>query len=153
MRLENEFSLPLSPASVWDAILADIEGVVACIPGAELVEILGPTRWAGVLSAKMGPISLRFSGNVEVKELDPGERRLILSAGGEETRGRGTAKVVVTLVAESDGRDGSTVKMASDVTLTGRVAQLSRGILPKVARDLTASFAKCLSERLDEGVS
>ena len=153
MRLEDEFSLPLSPASVWDAILADIERVVSCIPGAELTEVLSPTRWAGRFSAKMGPISLRFSGNVEVEELDLAERRLVLGADGAEIRGRGTAHVVVTLVAESDGGEGSTVKMASDVTLTGRVAQLSRGMLPKVARNLTASFARCLSERLKEGAS
>ncbi len=147
MRLEDEFSVPLSPGSVWDEILGDIEGVVSCIPGAELTQTLGPGSWEGTVTAKMGPISLGFAGNVEVEELNQAERRLILRAGGSEVRGRGTAQVVVTLIAESDGGGGSLVKMGSDVTLTGRAAQMSRGMLPKVARDLTVRVARCLAER------
>jgi len=132
-------------------MLGDLEGVVSCIPGAELTETLAPGSWVGRFAAKMGPISLGFSGNVQVEELDQVAHRLILRAGGREVRGRGTAQVVVTLVAESDGEGGSIVKMMSDVTLTGRAAQVSRGMLPKVARDLTAGFARRLSERFAGG--
>lgn len=151
MRLEDEFSVPLSPEAVWDKILGDLEGVVSCIPGAELTETLGPGSWAGTFTAKMGPVSLGFAGNVEVEELNRAEHRLILKAGGREVRGRGTAQVAVTLVAESDGGGGSLVKMTSDVTLTGRAAQVSRGILPKVARDLTGRFARCLADHFGGG--
>ena len=151
MKLEDEFPVPLSPESLWGTILGDLEGIVSCIPGAELTEALTPTSWTGNFAAKMGPISLGFSGKAQVEELNDAERRLILRADGNEVRGRGTAQVVVTLVAESDGEGGSIVKMASDVTLTGRAAQVSRGMLPKVARDLTGRFARCLAERFKEG--
>jgi carbon monoxide dehydrogenase subunit G len=38
----------------------------------------------------------------------------------------------------------TTVRLATDVTLTGAVAQLSRGLLPEVSKKHTQQFAECL---------
>jgi hypothetical protein len=40
------------------------------------------------------------------------------------------------------------VKMQADISLTGTVAQLSRGLLPDVSARLTNQFADCLRDHL-----
>jgi hypothetical protein len=67
-----------------------------------------------------------------------------------EQRGKGAASASVTSWLEP-GDDGSTrVNLKADVTLSGAVAQLSRGLLPEVSRKLTAQFAECLRSSMGE---
>jgi hypothetical protein len=39
--------------------------------------------------------------------------------------------------------------MDADITLSGAAAQLSRGLLPEVSKQLTARFAECLRENIE----
>jgi hypothetical protein len=92
---------------------------------------------------KLGPVSLSFAGTVHIEERDDAGHLVVLAAKGQETKGKGAASATVASWLESRG-DGTLVKMRSDITLTGTVAQLSRGLLPDVSRRLTAEFAECL---------
>jgi hypothetical protein len=78
-----------------------------------------------------------------MEERDEQEHRVVLHARGMEQKGKGAANAVVTSWLEP-GDGVTTVKMQADITLTGTVAQLSRGLLPDVSRKLTAEFAECL---------
>jgi hypothetical protein len=67
-----------------------------------------------------------------------------------EQRGKGAANAKVTSWLEPVGTD-TTVRMTSDLTLSGAVAQLSRGLLPEVSKRLTKEFADCLEQTLSVG--
>jgi hypothetical protein len=76
-------------------------------------------------------------------ERDDVGHRVVLHAKGMEQKGKGAANAVVTSWLEPG--DGVTiVKMQADITLTGSVAQLSRGLLPDISKKLTQQFADCL---------
>jgi uncharacterized protein len=95
------------------------------------------------VSMKFGPIALSFSGTVTMDERDDEAHRVVLSAKGMEKTGKGAATAKVTSWVEP-ADDGSVVKMQSDITLSGTVAQLSRGLVPEVSKKLTQEFADCL---------
>lgn len=144
MLLENAFTVAGDEAAVW-AHLLDIERVAPCLPGAELTEVVDDRTWRGRVLVRFGPVTVNFAGTVAMTERDDLERRVTLVARGTEQRGKGTASATITAWLESGPEEGeTTVRLRSDVSLSGAVAQFSRGALPDVARSLTERFADCL---------
>lgn len=142
MLIENEFEVPAPIDRTWDYLL-DVERVAPCAPGAELTEVVDDRTWKGRMLMKLGPVSLSFSGTVTMQERDDAAHRVVLVAKGQETKGKGAASATVTSWLEDLGSD-TRVKMQADITLSGTVAQLSRGLLPDVSAKLTHRFAECL---------
>jgi len=140
--IENEFTSPAPVDHLW-AYLLDVERVAPCMPGAELTETIDDRNWKGKVLMKLGPVSLSFAGSVSMDERDDVGHRVILHAKGMEQKGKGAANAVVTSWLEP-GDGVTTVKMQADITLTGAVAQLSRGLLPDISKKLTQQFADCL---------
>ena len=148
MLIENEFQVPASVDRAWSYLL-DVERVALCAPGGDLTEVVDDDTWKGKINMKLGPIALSFAGTVTVAERDEANHRVVLKAQGQEQKGKGAANATVTSWLEPAGDDGmTTVKMQADITLTGTVAQLSRGLLPDVSARLTNQFADCLRDHL-----
>jgi carbon monoxide dehydrogenase subunit G len=146
--IENEFQVPAPMDQAW-AFLLDVERIAPCAPGAELTEVVDDHTWKGKINLKLGPIALTFAGTVTVAERDEANHRVVLKAQGQEQKGKGAANATVTSWLEPAGADGATrVKMQADISLTGTVAQLSRGLLPDVSARLTNQFADCLRDHL-----
>lgn len=149
MQIENAFVVPRPPDQLWSYLL-DVESIAPCMPGAELTDIVDERTWKGKVHMKLGPVSLSFSGTVTLEERDDEAKRVVLTAKGIESKGKGAAKASVTSWLEP-GEGETTVKMIADIQLTGAIAQLSRGLLPEVSKKLTAEFASCLQESMLAG--
>lgn len=144
MLIENEFRVTAPVDHTW-AYLLDVEKVAPCAPGAELTDVVDDRTWKGKIIMKLGPIALSFAGTVTMAERDDVAHRVVLRAQGQEVKGKGAASAAVTSWLEpGPGTGETTVKMQADITLTGTVAQLSRGLLPDVSAKLTNQFAECL---------
>jgi len=144
MLIENEFRVKAPMDHTW-AYLLDVEKVAPCAPGAELTDVVDDRTWKGKILMKLGPIALSFAGTVTMAERDDATHRVVLKAQGQEQKGKGAASAAVTSWLEpGPGNGETTVKMQADITLTGTVAQLSRGLLPDVSAKLTNQFAECL---------
>jgi uncharacterized protein len=149
MLIENEFIVAAPPAPLWDYLL-DVERIAPCLPGAELTEVVDDRNWKGKLNAKFGPVSLAFAGTVAMTDRDDSARRVVLQAKGMEQKGKGAANATVTSWLEpGPSETETTVKMTADITLTGAAAQLSRGLLPEISKQLTQQFADCLQESME----
>ena len=146
MQIENSFTVSQPVDALW-MFLLDVERVAPCMPGAELTEMVNDRTWKGKVNVKLGPVSLAFAGTVTIEERDDQAHRVVLFAKGMEQRGKGAANAKVTSWLEATGAD-TTVRMTSDLTLSGAVAQLSRGLLPEVSKRLTKDFADCLEQTL-----
>ncbi len=142
MEIKNEFEVPAPIEDVWRYLL-DVDKVAPCMPGAQLTETIDDHNWKGRVNMKFGPVALSFAGTVTMQDRDDAAHRVVLHASGMEQRGKGAANATVTSNLEPVG-DGTMVRMSADVTLTGAVAQLSRGLLPDVSAKLTQQFANCL---------
>ncbi|WP_030937780.1 SRPBCC family protein [Streptomyces sp. NRRL S-646] len=147
MELHHEFTVPVPVDDAWQTLL-DIERVAPCMPGATVEEYDGKTV-TGSVKVKVGPITVTYKGTAVFEEQDETAHRMVLSAGGRETRGQGTARATVTgTLTERDG--GTAVSVRTDLTVTGRPAQFGRGVMAEVGDRLVGQFAQCLSERIVE---
>lgn len=148
MNLENEF-IVAAPADKVYAFLLDINRVVACVPGAELSEVLDPTTFSGRLKIKVGPITVTYRGSARIVARDDASRTVTLESDGRETIGAGSTKATVHLsVVEVDG--ASRVTIATDFTVIGRVANFGRGLMEEVSKNLINQMARCIKAGLEE---
>ena len=146
MLIENEFQVPAPIDRAW-AYLLDVERVAPCAPGAELTETVDDRTWRGRVHLKLGPVAMSFAGTVTISERDDDAHRVVLAAKGQETKGKGAASATITSRLEERGTS-TIVRMQADLSLTGTVAQVSRGLIPDVSKRLTAQFAECLRESI-----
>ena len=147
MELHHEFTVPVPVDDAWQTLL-DIERIAPCMPGATVEEYDGKTV-TGSVKVKVGPITVTYKGTAVFEEQDETAHRMVLIAGGRETRGQGTARATVTgTLSERDG--GTAVSVRTDLTVTGRPAQFGRGVMAEVGDRLVGQFAQCLSERIVE---
>jgi uncharacterized protein len=145
MELNNEFRVSVPVDQAWD-VLTDLERVAPCMPGAQLQEVEGDEH-RGVVKVKVGPITAQYKGMAKFLERDEASHRAVLRAQGRDTRGQGNATATVTATLLPDG-EGTAVSIATDLQITGRVAQLGRGIINDVSARLLGEFA----ERLEADV-
>lgn len=140
MKLTHSFTAPAPAEEVWQALL-DPERVAPCLPGATLTSVDGKT-FSGEVKVKLGPVQLLYRGSGEFVEIDPVLRRAVMKAAGKDSRGNGTASAVVTFQV------GDTVEVETDLSVTGRPAQLGRGLIAEVSGKLVDQFAECLASTL-----
>jgi len=147
VQIENAFDVAAPPDRVY-AFLLDVNQVVHCMPGAELGEVVDPETFRGRVRIKVGPITVAYNGTARISEKDEGARTAVLSAEGRETTGPGSARATATMsVVESVG--GSTVKLTTDYTVAGRVANFGRGVMEDVSRRLVGEMADCIKSHLE----
>jgi carbon monoxide dehydrogenase subunit G len=148
VHLSNSFEVPVPPAQAWD-ILTDVARVAPCVPGAELTDVVDARNYAGRMQVKLGPVSLTFEGKAGFVERDDLAHTARLSASGRETRNRGSANADVHFALEPNA-DGTTVRIITDLQLSGPVAQYGRsqGIVAGVAEEMIGRFARCLRENI-----
>jgi uncharacterized protein len=145
VQLEHSFTVPVPVEQAWQALL-DPERVAPCFPGASLTEV-DESGFSGTVKVRMGPIALLYKGSGRFTTADVDARRVVLEATGKDSRGNGTAAATVTAtLAEAD--TGTRVDVVTDLTITGRPAQLGRGLVGEVGGKLLDAFAGCLATRL-----
>ena len=150
MKIEDNFRVDVPIEEAWKVLL-DLERIAPCMPGAELQEVEGE-EFRGVVKVKVGPITAQYKGVAKFSEQDESAHRAVIDAQGRDTRGQGNAKAMITATLEADG-DGTEVKISSDVTITGKVAQFGRGVMADVSSKLLGQFVECLERDVFTGGS
>lgn len=146
MKIENQFEVAAPIDEVWAAML-DVDRVAACVPGASVLEQLGPDSYRLGMKVKVGPVSMQYRGDIEFVEKDQQAHRALLSGKGKETRGHGNAEATSVLtLADLGGRTHCTVD--ADVKLSGRIAAMGQGIIKDVADRIAGQFAANLQTML-----
>src|SRR5215831_15873181 len=92
VELEKTFPVPDSSESAW-ALLQDVESVAACMPGARITERLGDGRYKGTVSVRVGPATMAFRGELEVRDVDAAARSLRLLGRGTDSTGSSGASM------------------------------------------------------------
>ena len=148
MQLVNDFLLKAPRAAVW-AALTDPATAVACMPGATLTQTLGEHAFKATVSLKVGPIKLQFAGEGELCNLSADGTYGEMRAKGSDSKGRGSFKTEMKFHVVAEGPQ-TRVKVETDLTLTGSVAQYGRGsgIVREVASQLTTDFTRNLEAKV-----
>ena len=135
MLLKNTFDVPHRIDTVWE-FFEDIPQVAACLPGAELTEVVDEDDYKGRVGVSLGPVKLRFHGTAHITERDAAAKRLVLDAEGADEKGRGQASLQVIAQLTSTGA-GTRVVLDQDLDLSGAAAQYGRGMIA----DVTSTFS------------
>jgi hypothetical protein len=143
MRLENEFVVPRPVDEAW-AVLTDVERIAPCMPGAQLTRIEG-ADYHGTVRVKVGPVIAQYAGVARFRELDRAAHRAVLEAKGKERSGRGVAAALVTAELIDEG-DRTRVRVDTDLTISGPLAQFGRGAIAEVSGRLLAQFVERLRQ-------
>jgi carbon monoxide dehydrogenase subunit G len=148
LQLEHSFSVPVGIDEAWK-ILLDVERIGPCMPGAVIDSVDGDD-FTGTVKVKLGPINLTYKGRASFVEKDEGAHRAVIDARGRDARGNGTASALVTAtLAESDG--ATTVRVNTDLDITGKPAQFGRGVMVDVGNKLIGQFANALATTIRGG--
>lgn len=148
MELVHEFTVPVGIAEAWNVLL-DVERIAPCMPGATVLDVRGD-EFTGTVKVKVGPISMTYAGDAKFVEKDEANGRVVVEAAGKETRGAGTAKATVTAGLSPSAEGVTSVRVVTDLAVTGRPAQFGRGMLQDVGGKLIGQFANRLAETLQE---
>jgi carbon monoxide dehydrogenase subunit G len=145
VQMQHQFSVPVPVDVAWKALL-DPESVAPCMPGATLTKAEG-NEFAGSVKVKLGPVTLLYKGTGTFKEVDEAARKVVIDASGKDSRGSGTAAATVTAVLKPEG-DTTAVTVDTDLKVTGKPAQLGRGLISEVGGKILNQFAANLAQRL-----
>jgi carbon monoxide dehydrogenase subunit G len=145
MQITNEFTIGIPPEQAYPLLL-DLEQVTPCLPGAELGAEKDDGSRAVKVTVKLGPMRFVYEGSVRIAEHDDEARRAVLVGQAREARGQGSAQATIAMTVEGGGA-GCKVDTVADVELTGRAAQMGRGVVEDVAKKMIADFANCLEAR------
>jgi len=146
MRLSGEVTIRAPRKKVWD-FLTDPNQIGQCAPGVEKIEMIEPLkRYRGVVSVGFGAVKARFSGDVEVTELnEPNSAKI--KAHGSAT---GSVAESVSDMRLSDGPDGSTVlNWTADVTVSGQLASLASRLMVPVSQKLAQVFYDQVKKKIE----
>ncbi len=150
MELTNEFKVPVPIEKAWE-VLTDLKVIAPCLPGAELVRVKNG-EYEGSIKVKVGPIITTYSGIATWVDRNHKTYTAILKADGKESKGTGSAAAVVHATLKPiivDDGNATKVSVTTNLSISGKVAQLGRGLLDDVSGKLLDIFAANLSNLLN----
>lgn len=148
MELENSFVVDLPPDETYDLLL-DVPRIAKCMPGATLESFEGD-EITGRVRVKLGPVAMTYSGQARIVEADRDNLRTVIEARGLERRGASEARAKVTATLRAI-ESGTQVAVVTDLNITGKPAQLGRGLMADVGRMLIGQFATALAQDIESG--
>ena len=104
-------------------------------------------EYRGIVKIKVGPITAQYKGTATFVERDDERAQGGAAGRGPRHPGQGNANATITATLTPDG-DGTAVTVATDLTVTGRVAQFGRGVMADVSAKLLGQFVDCLENKL-----
>ncbi|HEU0023636.1 MAG TPA: SRPBCC domain-containing protein [Thermoleophilaceae bacterium] len=140
VELDHRFTTSKSVDDSFAAII-DLERVVPCVEGGRVVEPIGPGSVKAEIVMKMGAMSMKFTGTVEVAEKDAGTHRAVLRVKSREAGGQGHANAEVTFQLEEGGG-----AIHTSAQITGKPASMGEGVVVGVLDALITDFTGKLGE-------
>jgi carbon monoxide dehydrogenase subunit G len=144
MEMNGSRTVPADIATTWRA-LNDPEVLKACIAGCESVERVSDHEYRMAMTARVGPVSARFTGRIVMTDVvAPTSYTLRFEGeGGAAGFAKGESRVAL-----ADNNPGTRVDYQVKAQVGGKLAQIGSrlidGAAAKVANDFFARFAERL---------
>jgi uncharacterized protein len=132
--LEHTFSTD-KPIDESFAAITDLERVVPAVEGGRVLETTGPDSVKAEIVMRMGAMSMKLIGTVEVVERDEAAHRAVVRVKSREAGGTGHANADVTFQL-NDG--GGTIHTRAQIT--GKAASMGEGVVVGVLDALITDF-------------
>ena len=138
-QVKESFSVS-DPDKAW-GVISDINKLIPCVPGAKVLSAESDTKAKAEIDVKMGSMSMKFSGPVEIVEQDAGSKRAVIKANAKEAGGQSNADGTVTITV---GGGGGNVEGTANVS--GKAASMGEGTIQAVLEQLVKQFSANLAK-------
>jgi carbon monoxide dehydrogenase subunit G len=144
MDMTGERRIPAPRQTVWEA-LNNPDVLKASIPGCESLEKLDDDQMKATAAVKVGPISARFSGKVQLSDIDPPNGYRISGEGQGGVAGFAKGGANVTLA--DDGAD-TLLSYQVNAQVGGKLAQLGGRLIDATAKQMADAFFDRFSKQV-----
>ena len=144
MELNGEQLIPASQQRTWDS-LNDPEVLKACIPGCETLERSEDGGYTATLALRIGPVSARFKGKLQLSDVQAPERYTIHFDGQGGMAGFGKGSAQVHLVP---AEGGTQLNYAAKAQVGGKLAQVGSRLVDAAAGKITNDFFNAFNARV-----
>ena len=122
------------------ATIIDLPRVVPCVDGGTVLDDSDPEHVKAEIKVKMGAMSMKFTGTVEIVEQDAAAHRAVLSVKSREAGGQGYANATVTFALVPGGGTVHT-----NAQISGKAASMGEGVVSTVLDALIKDFTTKLA--------
>lgn len=146
--INKKFELDEPIEKVW-IYLADPTKIVTCVPGASLTEKIDDRNFKGQVAMKLGPVKVKFNGEVEIVELDKANWKMNLKGKGLDAKGKGSADMKMNgLLSPTD--NGTAVDFTMTLSIVGKLAQFGSRLINDVTDQVLNQFVNNFKAKLAE---
>lgn len=139
VELDHTFSTGKPIDYNWEAV-TDLVRVIPCVEGGEVVTATTPQDVKARITVRMGAMSMKFTGKVQVIEMDEEAHRAVIKIKSKEAGGQGFANADVIFELNADG---GTVHTAAQIS--GKAASMGEGVVVTVLDALIKDFTERLT--------
>ena len=141
MKLSGSYQINLKKQKVWEA-LNDPEVLKKSIPGCEEFKKKSDTEFVTTATNKIGPFNATFTGDIELKDLDPPNSYKIIGS-GDSPVGFASGEAKVTL---DDHEGGTKLTYNVEANVGGKIAQVGSRLIDMTAKKMADIFFGKFSE-------
>jgi len=157
VELERSFPVPAPADATW-RFLQNLEAVAGCMPGATIAERLPNGALKGTVTVRIGPATMSFRGEVEVRDTDAAGQKLApqtlrLVGKGTDTTGTSGASLDLTAHVKAVDSTSSILNGRSEITMSGKAAAFGGRMMNSVADQILKQFADNLAVRIKEATT
>ena len=141
MKLSGSYQINLEKQKVWEA-LNNPEILKQAIPGCEEFKKNSNTEFTAIATNKIGPFNASFTGDIELKDLNPPNSYKITGSGNSLVGFvNGEAKVTLE---DFDG--GTKLNYVVEANVGGKIAQVGSRLIDMTAKKMADIFFGKFSE-------
>ncbi len=141
MKLTGSFLINLEKQKVWDN-LNNPEILKKAIPGCEEFKKNSATKFTATATNKIGPFNATFTGDVELKDLNPPYGYKITGSGNSPV-GFASGEAMVNL---EDHEGGTKLTYNVEANVGGKIAQVGSRLIDMTAKKMADIFFRKFSE-------
>ena len=141
MKLTGSYQINLKKQKVWDA-LNDPEVLKQALPGCEEFKKKSDAEFTATATNKIGPFNATFTGDIELKDLNPPNSYKI-SGSGNSPVGFASGEATVSL---EDHEGGTKLTYNVEANVGGKIAQVGSRLIDMTAKKMADIFFGKFSE-------
>lgn len=145
MELQGERTIPAPRARTWDA-LNDPQVLKACITGCESLEREGDNGLLALVAVKVGPVSARFKGKLQLSDVVPQQSYTIHFDGQGGVAGFGKGSADVKLL--DAGPASTKLAYVARAQVGGKLAQIGSRLVDAAASKIAEDFFQAFEAQL-----
>ena len=134
---------------LWN-VLINPEKVETCVPGSDLTETIDENHLKGKVIIKIGPVTAKFNGDIEIEKREISNYELAITGKGSDISGKRGAAMSMRLKLNAL-ETGTEVCYRMTVSITGRIAQFGARMIDVVNNKMFEQFISNFTNMMEQG--